>query len=227
MILATGICAPIFGPSGRLFINRNGDKYMPFDHLSSSTCESPRPRREKLFREKPGIPLDREAKVRIMAYARGYNAKHRREGQHQGPITWAFFRVLKAMLWEFHNNRTGYCFPSYETIAEKARCCRDTVYEAIRVLEASGILDWVNRFDKIFIEGSWQVIRTSNAYLFRDPLPCATTLENRNTSENPAGTLHTQEKILKLPPKNAILDLENSTLVALIELGRTIGAIPV
>ena len=96
--LATGELAPIFGPSGRLLCNRNGDKHMPFDHLPSTTCESPRPRREKVFRKKPGTPLDREAKVRIMAYARGYNAKHRREGQHQGPITWAFFRVLKAML---------------------------------------------------------------------------------------------------------------------------------
>jgi hypothetical protein len=130
------------------------------------------------------------------------------------------------MLWGFHNNRTGYCFPSYETIAEKAHCCRDTVYEAIRVLEASGILDWVHRFDKIFIEGSWQVIRTSNAYLFRDPLPCATTVENRNTSENPAGTLHHQEKILKVPPKIIVLDPKNSLDATLISLGRTLGALP-
>jgi hypothetical protein len=38
--------------------------------------------------------------------------------------------VLIAMLWKFHNSRTGYCFPSYETIAAAASCCRDTVYEA-------------------------------------------------------------------------------------------------
>ena len=188
-------------------------------------CESPRPHREKLFREKRGIPLDREAKVRIVAYAHGYNAKHRRQGQHQGPITWAFFRVLKAMLWEFHNNRTGYCFPSYESIAEKAQCCRDTVYEAIKVLEECGILDWVHRFDKIFIEGGWKVIRTSNAYLFRDPPPCATS-SRFSESENPAGTLHPQEKIPKVPAKTTLLNLENSTITTLISLGRTIGAIP-
>ena len=139
---------------------------MPFNHLPAAIRESLRPRREKVFREKPGIPLDRNAKARIFAYAKGYNAKHRREGQHQGPITWAFFRVLRALLWEFHNSKTGYCFPSYESIAEKADCCRDTVYEAIKVLEDSGILDWVHRFDKIFVKGGWQVIRVSNAYLF-------------------------------------------------------------
>ena len=172
-----------------------------------------------------GTPLDREAKVRIMAYARGYNAKHRRDGQHQGPITWAFLRVLKAMLWEFHNNRTGYCFPSYESIAEKAQCCRDTVYEAIKVLEDSGILDWVHRFDKIFIEGSWKVIRVSNAYLFRDPLPCATSSQF-SESENPARTLPPQEKIPKIPPKNDLQNLDKCLVDALIGLGRSIGAIP-
>ena len=198
---------------------------MPFDHHSAAASESPRPCRERLFREKRGIPLDREAKVRIMAYVRGYNAKHRREGQHQGPITWAFFRVLKALLWGFHNNRTGYCFPSYESIAAEAKCCRDTVYEAIKALEASGILDWVHRFDKIFIKGSWEYIRVSNAYLFRDPLPCATSFRPCE-SENPPGTLHTQEKILKVPPKSSLSNLDKSMVVALIELGRTIGAIP-
>ena len=36
----------------------------------------------------------------------------------------------------FHNSRDGRCFPSYEAIADKAKCCRDTVYEAIKALEA-------------------------------------------------------------------------------------------
>jgi len=198
---------------------------MPFDHVPPTTRESPRPARQKAFREKPGIPLDGNAKARIMAYAKGYNAKRRREGQHRGPITWAFFRVLEAMLWGFHNSRTGHCFPSYETIAEKAECCRDTVYEAIKALEDSGILDWVHRFDKIVIEGSWQYIRVSNAYLFRDPLPCATSSETYE-SENPAGTLNQEKIYTKGPPKNSILDLENSMIATLIGLGRTIGAIP-
>jgi hypothetical protein len=179
--------------------------------------------REKVFRKKPGIPLDRNAKARIMAYANGYNAKHKREGQHRGPITWAFFRVLKAILWDIHNPITGHCFPSYETIAERAKCHRDTVYAAIHALEEIGVLDWVNRFDKIYQDG-WQVIRTSNAYLFRDPLPCATSSENHK-SENPAGTLPNQEKILTTTPKSSIQDLENSTVAILISLGRTIGAI--
>jgi hypothetical protein len=209
-----------YGPftSGRLlFRNRKGN-YMP--RLRTRTCRKPR---EKVFRKKPGIPLDRNAKARIIAYADGYNAKHRRKGQHRGPITWAFLRVLRAILYGFHNEHTGHCFPSYESIADKADCHRDTVYEAIRALEDSGILDWVNRFDKIY-KDRWQVVRVSNAYLFRDPLPCATSSEIYK-SENPAGTLH-QEKILtNAPPKIIVLDPQNSCDATLISLGRTLGAI--
>ena len=34
-------------------------------------------------------------------------------------------------------------------IAERADCARSTVYEAIRALEAAGILTWVNRIARI------------------------------------------------------------------------------
>ena len=104
-----------------------------------------RRRREKVFGEGRCQPLDRNAKARIMVYARAWSARHRRPGQHRGPLTRATLEVLEALLWGFHNSRDGRCFPSYETIAARAQCCRDTVYEAIRALEAAEILTWVNR----------------------------------------------------------------------------------
>ena len=141
-----------------------------------------RPRREKVFGPPRGIPLDRNAKTRIMVYARAWSAKHQQPGQHRGPLTRAFIEVLEALLWGFHNSKTGLCFPSYEEIARKAECCRDTVYEAIQALEAADVLTWVNRIVReqvreldLFGQWSthWRIVRTSNAYLFRDPLPCA------------------------------------------------------
>src|SRR3954453_8377182 len=87
-----------------------------------------------------------------------------------------------ALLWGFHNAATGRCFPSYETIAERADCARSTVYEAIHALERAGILTWVNRLVRIREVGAdlfgraanrWRVIRTSNAYAFTDPKPGA------------------------------------------------------
>jgi hypothetical protein len=43
--------------------------------------------------------------------------------------------VLEALLWAFHNARSGLCFPSYEKLAEAAHCARSTVAEAIKALE--------------------------------------------------------------------------------------------
>jgi hypothetical protein len=86
--------------------------------------------------------------------------------------------VLEALLWGFHNSRTGICFPSYERIAERAECSRTTVYEALSVLEWAGVLSWQHRIvrirercrDLFGRDGwRWRVIRTSNAYVFRDP----------------------------------------------------------
>jgi hypothetical protein len=99
---------------------------------------------------------------------------------HRGPITRAFLEVLEALLWGFHNSRDGRCFPSYEAIATKAECARSTVAEALKVLEWAGVLTWVHRIARIQVRERdlfgrwatrWRVIRTSNAYVFRDPGP--------------------------------------------------------
>jgi hypothetical protein len=157
-----------------------------------------RPRREKVFGPARGIPLDGNAKARLKAYVQGYNARHKQPGQHHGPITRAYMDVFEALLWGFHNSKTGLCFPSYGAIAEKAKCCRDTVYEAIKVLEAANVLTWVNRIVREQVRERdlfgkwatrWRTIRTSNAYLFRDPLPCAGG-RGSSKSENPTGTLN-------------------------------------
>jgi hypothetical protein len=139
-------------------------------------------RREKVFGEASGVPLDGNAKARIMVYARAWTVRHRQAGQHLGPLTWATLRVLEALVRGFHNSRDGRCFPSYETIAARAQCHRTTVYEAIKALEAAEILTWVNRlirvqFRELDLFGEMvlrsRLVRTSNAYVFRDPMPCA------------------------------------------------------
>jgi DNA-binding FadR family transcriptional regulator len=118
------------------------------------------------------VPLDRNAKVRIAAYARAWSVHNRQPRQRKGPITRAFLDVLQALLWGFHNSRSGICFPSYEAIADKAGCARSTVAEALKVLEWAGVLTWQHRITRIRerctdlfgrITWPWRVIRTSNA----------------------------------------------------------------
>src|SRR5215203_7335966 len=101
-------------------------------------------RREKMFGEGRLRPLDRNAKVRIMVLARALS--HRTEkGKAYGKLTAKFLAVLESLLWGFHNAATGRCFPSYDSIAERARCAYSTVAKAIQALERVGILTWVNR----------------------------------------------------------------------------------
>ena len=197
-----------------------------------------RPRREKVFGPGRGHALDRNAKARIIFYARAWNAKHRQPGQHRGPLTRAFMEVLEALLWGFHNSHDGRCFPSYESIAAKAQCNRDTVYEAIKALEFANVLTWVNRITRIRTREldlfgqwamRWRIIRTSNAYLFRDPLPCA---EGRpssrfsSKSENPTGTLNQDISYLREKAPTPPLDPDSPLERALKSLGARIGGLP-
>jgi hypothetical protein len=144
-------------------------------------------RRPKLFGRDHGTPLDRNAKYRIYAYACAYTTRMRRPGQHWGPLTRATMGVLEALLWGFHNAKSGQCFPSYCRIASAARCHPDTVAKAVAALEAAGVLTWINRLARVQQQGRFRVIRTSNAYTFRDPQQ--RTMTPRSTeSENPKGT---------------------------------------
>jgi hypothetical protein len=108
------------------------------------------------------------------------------------------------LLWGFHNSRSGCCFPSYERIAARAECARSTVAEALKVLEWAGVLTWQHRISRVRErcrdlwgrEGwRWRVVRTSNAYVFRDPAAAVATHpagDRRfpSKSENPPGTLN-------------------------------------
>jgi hypothetical protein len=164
-------------------------------------------RRQKVFGSGHAVPLDRNAKCRIAAYARAWSARNRRLGQHKGPITRTFLEVLQALLWGFHNSRSGCCFPSYEAIAAKAGCARSSVAEALKVLEWAGVLSWQHRITRMRerctdlfsrISWQWRVHRRSNAYAFRDPQqqtarPAAYQSENQPRTQNQVilGSVHT------------------------------------
>ena len=71
-----------------------------------------RPRREKVFGDGRPRPLDRNAKARIMILARAL-LRRTEKGKAYGAITAKALAVLEALLWGFHNARSGLCFPSW------------------------------------------------------------------------------------------------------------------
>jgi len=152
-------------------------------------------RREKMFGLGRPRALDRNAKVRIMHWARCLS-RRMEKGRAYGVVTAKALAVLEALLWGFHNARSGVCFPSYERIAETAGCARSTVAQALRALEDAKILSWVHRIKRVRepcpdLLGAtgwrWRVLRTSNSYAFNDPSP-AGAQPNSSKSEKETGT---------------------------------------
>jgi hypothetical protein len=151
----------------------------------------PRHGREKMFGLGRPRALDRNAKVRIMHWVRCLS-RRTEKGRAYGVVTAKALAVLEALLWAFHNAKSGLCFPSYERIAEAAGCARSTGAEALKALEEAGVLTWVQRIKRVReacpdLMGDngwrWRVLRTSNAYNFCDP-GCP----DSSKSEKPPGT---------------------------------------
>ena len=152
-------------------------------------------RREKMFGLGRPRALDRNAKVRIMHWARCLS-RRTEKGRAYGVVTAKAVAVLEALLWAFHNAKSGLCFPCYETIAEAAGCARSTVAEALRRWRTRGSshgssgssgcashapISWATT------AGAGGSLRTSNAYAFTDPSPAAGR-PNSSKAKNPTGT---------------------------------------
>ncbi len=173
-------------------------------------------RREKVFGTGRPRPMDREAKVRIMTLARALSRRTEAR-KHYGALTAKALAVLEALLWQFHNARTGICFPSLKAIAEAAGCARSTAQKAVEALEAAGLLSWVNRLKRVAEHGptGWivRVVRTSNGYRFRDP--------RSSNTENRSRTTHQDyPTVRQKPPEPLLPGLE----AALARLGAKLGA---
>jgi len=186
-----------------------------------------RPRREKIFGRPTARPIDRNTRARIMTYAEGYNRKHRQPGQHGGPLSHAFLRVLQALLYGFDGPQG--CFPSYETIAARANVARSTVAEAIKALEEAGVLTWVNCLNKVRTwerdllgkwVAAWQVVRSSNAYRFIDRIGEKGLVPK---SEKRSGPEIPDSNQLAAAPKPRVDDMPLPLLESLKRLGEAIA----
>jgi hypothetical protein len=186
---------------------------------------SSRPREKMFGLGRPGA-LDRNAKVQIMHWARCLS-RRTEKGRAYGVVTAKALAVLEALLWAFHNAKSGVCFPSYETIAKAAGCARSTAAEAIKALEDAGILSWVNRVKRVRERCAdllgdngwrWRVLRTSNAYNFRDPgLPKYSKSEMQPGTSNQALFLFDERETASQPSKlphiaNIISPLNNKKI---------------
>jgi hypothetical protein len=121
--------------------------------------------------------LSREIKARILYLAEALERSTRQPGKHGGLLKEKGLAVLRALLNQRYNKGTGECYPSYDTIATDAGCCRETVRQKLRALELAGIIETIRRkVVATFVSAVHRVkfdcaVQTSNSYLFNIPLP--------------------------------------------------------
>lgn len=93
-----------------------------------------------------------------------------REGRKQGILKQSGMTVIKSLMLNFANGKTGACYPSYEAIAERTGLGRSTVADAVALLADLGFLAVTNRTKRVPIFGRGgavigsRPVQTSNQY---------------------------------------------------------------
>ena len=113
---------------------------------------------------------------RLMHWARCLS-RRTEKGRAYGVVTAKAIAVFEALLWGFHNAKSGLCFPPMRR-SRRPPSRRSTVAEALKALEDAGGLSWVHRLKRVrelsrslrrrrmVLAGS---ARTSNGYNVRVP----------------------------------------------------------
>ncbi len=109
--------------------------------------------------------VDRNARARLIYFAEALDRRTHQPGQHGGDLKRTGLAVLKALVFGFLG-RGGRCDPSLESLARMAGCARSTVIEALKRLEAAGLVRRLARWRAVAANGGLVVLRLSNAYLF-------------------------------------------------------------
>ncbi len=81
-----------------------------------------------------------------------------------GNLTRTFRDVLLTL--RTFRGHGGHCWPSHETLADRAECCTKTVQRALAQAQHLGLVDWVERR----VRAGWRWLRSSNSYRFIMPV---------------------------------------------------------
>lgn len=125
------------------------------------------------------LPLDRNARARLLHAAEALEARTRQPGRQNGSVSRIGLIVLRCLLLQFLGG-TGRCFPSYDAIMEKTGLCRQSVRNALFRLERCGLVRILRRLENRHVSrenpitGRWEsfltTVQTSNAYVFDRPV---------------------------------------------------------
>ena len=127
-------------------------------------------------------PIDRNQRVRILVLAEALERRTKAKGKQAGVLGQSGLRVLRALLFTFANLATGRCDPGYRAIQRCTGFCRQTISNALKRLEAAGLIEVIRRM----VRAGPRAVQTSNAYLFREApaLPAQAVLQLRDEPQS-------------------------------------------
>lgn len=112
--------------------------------------------------EQTTVKIDRNERVRLIARAEALESRTKTKGRHGGLLGRPALHVLRVMLYQFANVRSGLCCPSYRKLAEATGYCIQTIATALKRLERAGLIRISRRLETKHISrecphtGVWQ-----------------------------------------------------------------------
>ncbi len=98
-------------------------------------------------------PLDRNERARILCLAEALERRTRPAGARNGVVSEIGLRVLRALVLRFVRGSDGLCTPSYVVLMAATGLCRQSIANALKRLEAAGILRIMRRLVREVIDG--------------------------------------------------------------------------
>lgn len=137
---------------------------LPLPHHNIQTAAWP-VWRESQRGEIKFTPVSRKERMRIWAAAQRWDRRTHEPGRHGGVLGRTAIAVLRTLLFDFLNHKTGRLDPSIARIGLAARVCRRAAATALQKLRRLGIINWVRRCeDDHDAEGRYRLRQRTNAY---------------------------------------------------------------
>lgn len=127
-------------------------------------------RRDSSYGDAPKLSVDRNAiariKFKLQAIRRG-TWKVKDKGKHAGPVKHSVIEVFDALA--FFALHYGRVYPSLTGLAKAATRSRQTVVNALKVLELFGFITVHRRIKKIRTALGFKTVQATNAYTIQEP----------------------------------------------------------
>lgn len=110
-------------------------------------------------------PVSKKEAARLYHRALAFERQTREPGKQDGRIGRNGLAILRALLFDFYNHRTGQLDPAYATIARAACISVRSVARGLQRLKDAGVLFWQRRCRKSHdSDGRFMMEQESNAY---------------------------------------------------------------